>query len=101
MPLIQANRYHARIPAHFIVDEAMPLPVLVTNLSRGGCRVEPTPPFGAGTAFRLEVAGWPRLAGRVVWSDQRRTGCIFDPRPAEGVWTMMLDRTSGEERTEG
>lgn len=93
-----SDRRTARIAARLVVEEGHPLSVLLTNLSRGGCRLEPTPLLKASVSVRVEVDGWPRLQGRVVWSDGGRSGCIFDPRPSEQLYERMAERTTADER---
>jgi hypothetical protein len=95
---VNLDRRNAKIPARLIVEEGEPLHVLITNLSRGGCRVEPTPIFRAAREIRIEVDGWPRLKGRSVWSADGMTGCIFDPKPSETLYERMRERTIEDDR---
>ncbi|PXA87338.1 hypothetical protein DMC47_32345 [Nostoc sp. 3335mG] len=91
-------RYAIDIAARLVVVEGKPETVRLINLSRGGFRVACALVLPAGQTVRLEVDGWPRLVGRVVWCDSKRIGCMFDAPPSDAVYAMMCGATQGEER---
>ena len=91
-------RYAIDMPARLVVIEGKPEKVRLINLSRGGFRVASPLVLPAGQAVRLEVDGWPRLIGRVVWCDSRRVGCMFDVPPSDAVYAMMCTATQGPDR---
>jgi hypothetical protein len=91
-------RYAIDLPALFVVNEGKPIAVRLINLSRNGFRVAVSTVLPAGQAVRLEVDGWPRLAGRVVWCSGGRIGCMVDNPPSEAVYAMMCAATEGRER---
>ena len=95
--MLNYNRRTALEELCIRIGEA-PLMVLITNLSRGGCRVEPTPILPVAREIRVEVDGWPRLRGRSVWSTDGKTGCIFDPKPPEALYEQMRQRTTEDDR---
>lgn len=97
-PALHPDRRSARIPATISVDFGPALSVVIVNLSKGGCRVEPTPDLPIARAFVLRVFGWPELADRTPWSNGGRTGCIFDPRPDAALYERMHARTTSDER---
>jgi hypothetical protein len=82
-------RYTIDMPANIVMDDREPMPARLVNLSRHGCRVELPHGFVAAQVLRLEVAGWPRLAARVIWSQDGRTGCLFEEPPSLKVFAMM------------
>lgn len=90
-------RYAIDIAARLVVVEGRPETVRLINLSRGGFRVASPLVLPAGHSVRLEVDGWPRLLGRVVWCDSKRIGCMFDAPPSDAVYAMMCGATQGEE----
>jgi hypothetical protein len=90
-------RYAIDMPARLVVIEGKPEPVRLINLSRGGFRVAARLVLPAGQGVRLEVDGWPRLVGRVVWCDSGRIGCMFDVPPGDAVYEMMCLATQGRE----
>jgi hypothetical protein len=89
------SRHEIDLPALMIVDERNPLPARLTNLSRHGFRLAIQGRFPAGMTFTLKVDTWPRLHGRVVWSDGGRTGCLFADAPSEKIYLTMI-RSAGE-----
>lgn len=91
-------RYAIDMSARLVVIEGRPEKVRLINLSRGGFRVASPIVLPAGQAVRLEVDGWPRLSGRVVWCDSRRIGCMFDAPPSDAVYEMMCKATQGSDR---
>jgi hypothetical protein len=91
-------RYAIDLPARFVVDEGKPLSVRLINLSRNGFRVAAPTVLPAGQAVRLEVDGWPRLAGKVVWCSGGRIGCLVENPPSDAVYAMMCAATEGRER---
>lgn len=91
-------RYAIDLPARIVVDDRDPLPARLVNLSRQGCRVTLPQPFDAAQRLRLEVAGWPRLSVRVIWSQDGRTGCLFEDPPSEKIFAMMCASTSAKDR---
>ena len=91
-------RYAIDIAARLVVVEGKPETVRLINLSRGGFRVASPLVLPAGHPVRLEVDGWPRLVGKVVWCDSKRIGCMFDTPPGDAVYAMMCRATQGEER---
>lgn len=91
-------RYAIDLPALLVIDEGKPVAVRLTNLSRNGFRVAAPMVLPAGQALRLEVKGWPRLAGKVVWCSTGRIGCMVDNPPSEAVYAMMCAATEGRER---
>jgi hypothetical protein len=94
-------RYVVDLPAKVVLQETTPLPARLVNLSRHGFRVLVEGAYTAGQALRLEVDGWPRLAGTVIWCDSGRLGCKFVTPPSVEVFAMMtksslyLDRATG------
>jgi hypothetical protein len=82
-------RHAVDLPARLVIEEGRPRAVRLINLSRGGFRIGGGPALPAGQAVRLEVDGWPRLIGRVMWCDGGRIGCLFDPAPSEAAYAMM------------
>ncbi len=93
-------RYVIDLPAELVVMEGEPLPVRLINLSRNGFRIASDRVFPAGQPVRIEVGGWPRLAGRVIWCDRGRIGCVFDQTPSDSVFDMMRAATLGSDRDE-
>jgi hypothetical protein len=91
-------RYAIEMPARLVVIEGKPEKVRLINLSRGGFRVAAPMVLPAGQTVRLEVDGWPRLVGRVVWCDSGRIGCMFDVPPSDAVYAMMCAATQGPDR---
>jgi hypothetical protein len=91
-------RYAIDMPARLVVVEGKPETVRLINLSRGGFRVASPLVLPAGQPVRLEVDGWPRLVGRVMWCDNKRIGCMFDVPPGDAVYAMMCEATQGPER---
>jgi hypothetical protein len=89
-------RYAIDMPARLVVIEGKPEKVRLIDLSRGGFRVSSGLVLPAGQSVRLEVDGWPRLIGRVVWCDSRRIGCMFDAPPSDAVYAMMSEATQGQ-----
>ena len=90
-------RHAIDIAARLVVVEGRPEAVRLINLSRGGFRVASPLVLPAGQPVRLEVNGWPRLVGKVVWCDSRRIGCMFDVAPSEAVYAMMCEATGSPE----
>ncbi|WBO22455.1 PilZ domain-containing protein [Sphingomonas abietis] len=98
-PVRQAEpRFATDLAARLVVVEGEPLAVRLINLSRNGFRVASPLILPAGQPVRLEVDGWPRLAGRVMWCDSGRIGCMVDHPPSEAVYAMMCAATEGRER---
>jgi hypothetical protein len=93
-------RYAIDIPAKFVIDESEPHDVRLINFSRHGFRVTFPQRLPAGHAVRLEVDGWPRLAGKVMWCDSGRIGCMIDTPPSETVYAMMCAAAEGRDRDE-
>ncbi|MBA2933996.1 PilZ domain-containing protein [Sphingomonas sp. CGMCC 1.13654] len=93
-------RYAIDLAARLVVVEGKPEPVRLINLSRHGFRVAVPLVLPAGQPVRLEVDGWPRLVGRVVWCDGGRIGCMVDVPPSEAVYAMMCASTQGPETTD-
>lgn len=91
-------RYAIDVPARLVVVEGKPEAVRLINLSRSGFRVAAPTVLPAGQAVRLEVDGWPRLVGRVMWCDGGRIGCMFDTPPSEAAYAMMCAATEGRDR---
>jgi hypothetical protein len=91
-------RYAIDLPALFVVNEGKPIAVRLINLSRNGFRVSAPMVLPAGHAVRLEVDGWPRLAGKVMWCSAGRIGCMIDNPPSEAVYAMMCAEAEGRER---
>lgn len=91
-------RYAIDMAARFVVVEGRPERARLINLSRGGFRVACPLVLPAGHPVRLEVDGWPRLAGKVVWCDSGRIGCTIDVPPSDEVYAMMCAATQGQER---
>jgi hypothetical protein len=91
-------RYAIDIAARLVVIEGKPEAVRLINLSRGGFRVATPLVLPAGHPVRLEVDGWPRLLGKVVWCDSQRIGCMFETPPSDAVYATMCRATQGEER---
>jgi hypothetical protein len=91
-------RHSIDLSARMIVDEGQPFDARLTNLSRHGFRLTLPHTFPAGLALRLEVEGWPRLRGQVVWSQGGRTGCLFEEPPSHKTFAMMCSATTGQER---
>jgi hypothetical protein len=90
------SRYALDLPARLVIAEGAPLAVRLVNLSRNGFRVAEGPTLPAGQRVRLEVKGWPRLAGRVMWCDHGRIGCLLDTPPSDAAYEMM--RAAAQER---
>ena len=82
-------RYVIDLPAKIVMQENTPLPARLVNLSRHGFRVLVDGVYAAGQMLRLEVDGWPRLAGKVIWCNGGRLGCMFVTPPSSEVFTMM------------
>ncbi len=98
-PVYQVEpRYAIDLVARLVVDEGKPQAARLTNLSRNGFRVAAAIVLPAGQAVRLEVDGWPRLAGHVVWCDSGRIGCTIDTPPSKSVYAMMCAAAEGRER---
>jgi hypothetical protein len=91
-------RYAIDLPARLVVVEGRPEPVRLINLSRNGFRVASPLRLAAGQPVRLEVDGWPRLVGQVMWCDSGRIGCRVDVPPSEAVYRTMCAATDGRER---
>jgi hypothetical protein len=83
------TRHSTEIPADLIVEEGEVLHASLVNFSRHGARLHVSGDYASGQLFRLEVAGWPTLDGRVVWSEQGRVGCRFEQPPSQKIFTMM------------
>jgi hypothetical protein len=92
------QRYAIDLPARFVVEEGRPVRVRLIDLSRTGFRVAATLVLPAGTPVRLEIDGWPRLVGRVIWCDGGRVGCSVDVPPSDAVYKVM--RAKAERRGE-
>lgn len=92
-------RYPVDLPARLVVEEGQPEAVRLIDLSRHGFRVAEARSLPAGQPVRLEVDGWPRLVGRVIWCDAGRIGCRIDTPPSRPVYAMM--RASAEGRGTG
>ncbi len=82
-------RHSTEIPADLIVEEGEVLHGSLVNFSRHGARLHVSGHYASGQLFRLEVAGWPTLDGRIVWSEQGRVGCRFEQPPSQKIFTMM------------
>jgi hypothetical protein len=93
-------RYTIDLPARLVIDEGAPESARLINLSRNGFRLVSPLNLPAGTPVRLEVEGWPRLAGRVVWCDGGRIGCMVDAPPSDTVYAMMQAAAEGRDREE-
>jgi hypothetical protein len=94
----QEPRLAAELPAAMILDEGEPIEASLVNFSRHGFRLHVEGLYQAGETFRLEVAGWPRLVGRVIWNDKGRIGCLFDEPPSGKVFTSMCASATGYDR---
>jgi hypothetical protein len=94
----QEARLATELPAAMILNEAEPIQAALVNFSRHGFRLHVDGHYRAGETFRLEVAGWPRLAGRVIWNDKGRIGCLFEEPPSEKVFTTMCASATGYDR---
>jgi hypothetical protein len=90
------SRYTINLTAQLVVEEGAPLAVRLVNLSRNGFRIADAPVLPAGQTVRLEVEGWPRLVGRVMWCDHGRIGCLLDTPPSDTAYEMM--RAAAQER---
>lgn len=77
------------LPARLSVVEGRPEAVRLIELSRGGFRVASPLVLPAGKPVRLEVDGWPRLVGKVIWCSGGRIGCMIDAPPSEAVYDRM------------
>jgi len=97
-PRPRKARLTAALPAAMILDEAEPIEASVVNFSRHGFRLHVGGRYEAGARFRLEVPGWPRLAGRVIWNDKGRLGCLFDEPPSAKIFTAMCASATGYDR---
>ena len=91
-------RLAAQLPAAMILDEGEPITASLVNFSRHGFRLHVDGRYDAGETFRLEVAGWPRLVGRVIWNDRGRIGCLFDEPPSGKVFQTMCASATGYDR---
>ena len=94
----QEPRLATELPAAMILDEGEPIEAALVNFSRHGFRLHVDGRYQAGETFRLEVAGWPRLVGRVIWNDKGRIGCLFDEPPSEKVFNAMCASATGYDR---
>jgi hypothetical protein len=94
----QEPRLATELPAAMILDEGEPIDAALVNFSRHGFRLHVEGRYPAGESFRLEVAGWPRLVGRVIWNDKGRIGCLFDEPPGEKVFQNMCASATGYDR---
>lgn len=83
------SRHSIDIPADLIVEEGEVLHGSLVNFSRHGARLHVSGDYVSGQTLRLEVAGWPKLDGHVVWSEQGRVGCRFDQPPSQKTFTIM------------
>ena len=90
-------RYAIDMPARLVVIEGRPEAVRLIDLSRGGFRVASPLVLPAGQTVRLEVNGWPRLVGRVVWCDSGRIGCMFEVPPSDTIYETMRAAAEGRE----
>lgn len=90
-------RFAIDLPARLVVVEGRPEPARLINLSRNGFRVASPLVLPAGQPVRLEVDGWPRLVGKVMWCDSGRIGCMVDVPPSEAVYAMMCAAAEGRE----
>jgi hypothetical protein len=88
-------RYAIDLPARLIVSEGAPEQVRLIDLSRHGFRVASPLVLPAGHPVRLEVDGWPRLVGQVVWCDGGRIGCMIDLPLSDAVYERMRAATDG------
>jgi hypothetical protein len=91
-------RYTIDRPARLVVEEGEPESVRLINLSRNGFRVTSPLNLPAGTPVRLEVDGWPRLVGQVMWCDGGRIGCMVDTPLSDAVYAMMQAAADGQDR---
>jgi hypothetical protein len=94
----QEPRLTTELAAAMILDEGEPIGAALVNFSRHGFRLHVKGHYPAGETFRLEVAGWPRLAGRVIWNDKGRLGCLFAEPPGEKVFKAMCASATGCDR---
>ena len=92
------HRYVIDLAANIVVDDRAPIAARLTNLSRHGYRVAIAQSFPAGQPLRLEIEGWPRLTGRVVWCQGGRAGCLFDEPPVPKVYALMCASTLAQDR---
>lgn len=83
------SRHSIDIPADLIIEQGEVLHASLVNFSRHGARLHVPGDYASGQTFRLEVAGWPALDGRVVWSEKGRVGCRFDQPPSQKTFTSM------------
>lgn len=95
----QEPRLATELPAAMILKEGEPIEASLVNFSRHGFRLHVEGRYLAGETFRLEVAGWPRLIGRVIWTDSGRMGCLFDEPPSGKVFRAMCASATGYDRT--
>jgi hypothetical protein len=91
-------RFAINLAARLVIEEGEPQTVRLINLSRNGFRVASPMTLPAGQPVRLEIDGWPRLVGRVMWCDSGRIGCMVDNPPSEAVYAMMCAAAEGRER---
>jgi hypothetical protein len=82
-------RWAVGLPARLVIEEGRPQPVHLLDMSRGGFRVTYGKVLPAGWVVRLEVDGWPRLVGKVVWCDSGRVGCVLQSPIAEATYAAM------------
>lgn len=90
-------RYAIDLPARLVVIEGKPEKVRLIDLSRGGFRVTSPLNLPAGHPVRLEVDGWPRLVGKVVWCSGGRIGCMIDVPPSDAVYAKMRAVAEGQQ----
>lgn len=91
-------RHAIDLPVNVVIAEGEPLAARLINLSRHGFRLALPIVLPAKQPLRIEAPGWPRLAGRVVWSQGGRSGCLFEQPPEPKVFALMMRAVTGPDR---
>lgn len=74
-------------PGTIRIDAGEPIAILVSDLTRDGCRIETDAELMPDLAVQIGLAHIGLTAGRIVWRSQDQYGCRFNMPLAPGTIT--------------
>ena len=76
-------------PGTIRIDAGEPIAILVSDLTRDGCRIETDAELSPDIEVQIGLAHIGLTAGRIVWRSRAQYGCRFDMPLPPGTITAM------------
>lgn len=95
---VVADRFVFELEAVILHGSDDPIKCVLVNLSRDGFRVWISCLLKVGDPIWLAVTGWPRLMGKVAWSEATMAGFEFTVPVKTETLTTILQSAQGRDR---